>query len=149
MTTKKILSVGDVASRCGVNISTLHFYEEKGLISSSRNAGNQRRYSRDVLRRVSLIKVAQKVGISLDCIKDAFKKLPDSRTPTKKDWQELALQWKEELNMRISYLNNLKDSLTSCIGCGCLSMEKCPLYNKDDKLAKSGQGPIILNKKCS
>lgn len=149
MAMKKVLSVGEVASRCGVNISAIHFYEQKGLIASSRNAGNQRRYTRDVLRRISLIKVAQKVGISLDCIKDAFSKLPDNRTPTKQDWQLLALQWKDELNMRINYLTNLKNSLTSCIGCGCLSMERCPLYNEEDKLSKIGKGPVILNKKCS
>lgn len=146
---KKVLSVGDVAKRSGVRVSTLRFYEQKGLIDSRRNQGNQRRYSRDVLRRISVIKAAQKVGISLDSIKQAFTKLPDNRTPNKRDWQLLANGWQNELNDRIQYLENLRDSLTGCIGCGCLSMEKCPLYNDNDKLRSFGPGPVILDKSDS
>ena len=144
----KVLSVGEVAKRCGVKVSTIHFYEQKGLIASTRNVGNQRRYSRDVLRRISVIKAAQKVGIDLEGIKKAFTKLPDNRTPNKSDWQLLANQWRSELNARIQYLENLRDSLTGCIGCGCLSMEECPLYNDNDKLASDGPGPVILDKKA-
>ena len=141
------LSVGYVAKRCGVKVSTLHFYEQKGLIRSWRNQGNQRRYHRDVLRRVSVIKAAQKVGVSLDSIKQALAALPNNRTPTTEDWQQLATQWQYELNARIHYLENLRDSLSGCIGCGCLSMKNCPIYNHQDKLAAQGSGPVILEKK--
>jgi MerR family redox-sensitive transcriptional activator SoxR len=138
--------VGKVARRCGVKISTLHFYEQKGLIRSWRNAGNQRRYKADVLRRVSVIKAAQKMGVSLDAIKEAFAALPDKRTPTAKDWERLSTGWQQELNERIAYLERLRDSLTGCIGCGCLSMKNCPIYNADDKLAAEGPGPVILDR---
>ncbi|RBO78427.1 redox-sensitive transcriptional activator SoxR [Marinomonas aquiplantarum] len=141
------LSVGDMAKRCGVNVSTLHFYEEKGLIKSWRNQGNQRRYPKDTLRRVSVIKAAQKVGVSLEKIKHALATLPDNRTPTMEDWQILASHWNSELNARIQYLENLRDLLTGCIGCGCLSMSNCPIYNDQDKLATEGPGAVILNKK--
>jgi len=146
---KEELTVGYMAKRCGVNVSTLHFYEEKGLIKSWRNQGNQRRYHRDTLRRISVIKAAQKVGITLDNIKKALDSLPENRTPTKEDWQLLASNWNEELNARIAYLENLRDSLTSCIGCGCLSLTQCPIYNDQDKLATEGTGPILLDRKVS
>ena len=137
-------SVGNVAQRCGVAVSTLHFYEQKGLIHSTRNAGNQRRYKPDVLRRVSVIKAAQKMGISLASIKDAFSALPDERTPTMADWRKLSAQWQNELNDRIAYLQRLRDNVTGCIGCGCLSMKNCPIFNADDQLAAKGSGPILL-----
>ena len=140
-------SVGRVARRCGVNISTLHFYEEKGLIFSTRNAGNQRRYRPDVLRRVSVIKAAQKLGISLDSIRGAFENLPDNRTPTKRDWERLSKQWRRELDARIDSLERLRDSLTGCIGCGCLSMMNCPIYNDGDHLGADGVGPVILERR--
>ena len=139
-------TVGKVAQRCGVKVSTLHFYEQKGLIHSWRNAGNQRRYKADVLRRVSVIKAAQKMGISLAAIKEAFANLPDRRTPTMKDWEKLSVAWQAELDERIAFLQRLRDSLTGCIGCGCLSMKKCPIYNQDDKLATEGSGPVILER---
>lgn len=139
-------TVGRVAERCGVNVSTLHFYEEKGLISSSRNAGNQRRYRADVVRRVSVIKAAQKLGVSLRAIKEALATLPEERTPTKRDWQKLSSVWKAELNDRINHLHRLRDSLDECIGCGCLSLKSCPLYNSNDHLAKQGPGPVLLDK---
>jgi MerR family redox-sensitive transcriptional activator SoxR len=139
-------TVGRVAERCGVKISTLHYYEEKGLIKSWRNAGNQRRYKADVMRRISIIKAAQKVGVSLDAIKKAFAELPNSRTPSVKDWEKLSTHWRDELNSRISYLEKLRDSMSSCIGCGCLSLKKCPLYNENDQLAKEGSGAVILNR---
>ncbi|MBU2704765.1 redox-sensitive transcriptional activator SoxR [Zooshikella marina] len=139
--------VGKVAKRCGIKVSTLHFYEEKGLIRSWRNTGNQRRYKRDVLRRISVIKAAQKMGISLAEIKKAFASLPDNRTPTIEDWQLLSSRWRDDINARIAYLERLRDSLSSCIGCGCLSMDKCPIYNEEDKLAAEGPGPVILDRK--
>ena len=140
------LSVGQVAKRCGVKVSTLHFYEDKGLIHSTRNAGNQRRYRKDVLRRVSLIKAAQKMGITLEEVRQALEKLPDNRTPNQKDWQKLASAWKKELNVRIAYLEKMRDYMTGCIGCGCLSMTRCPIYNADDKLAAQGSGLVILER---
>ncbi len=137
---------GKVAERCGVKISTLHFYERKGLIHSTRNAGNQRRYTADVIRRVSVIKAAQKMGVGLDAIRAALGTLPGKRTPTAEDWEQLSTTWRAELNGRIAYLERLRDSLTGCIGCGCLSMKNCPIYNEDDKLAAEGPGPVILER---
>lgn len=144
---QEYLTVGRVAERCGVKVSTLHFYEEKGLIQSSRNQGNQRRFKKEVLRRVSLIKAAQKVGISLDNIKQALATLPDNRTPTNEDWALLASNWQQDLNERVRNLEKLRDLLTGCIGCGCLSMQNCPMYNENDKLAKEGTGPVLLERK--
>ena len=142
-------TVGKVAQRCGVRVSTLHFYEEKGLIRSWRNAGNQRRYKPDVLRRIAVIKAAQRMGISLASIKEALAKLPDERTPTAKDWQRLSTHWRAELDARIAYLERLRDTLTGCIGCGCLSTKNCPIYNEDDKLAVDGPGAVILEARRS
>ena len=139
-------TVGKVAERCGVKVSTLHFYEQKGLIQSLRNAGNQRRYRADVLRRISVIKAAQKMGISLQEIKRALDQLPNNRTPTPKDWEALSSYWRDELDARIQYLQRLRDTLTGCIGCGCLSMKACPLYNEEDKLAVEGSGPVLLER---
>ena len=138
------LSVGEVAIRSNVAVSTLHFYESKGLIKSRRNSGNQRRYSRDVLRRVAVIKVAQRLGIPLAAIKDAFSTLPEGRTPTAKDWRLLSSKWKEDLDERIASLVQLRDNLSDCIGCGCLSLERCTLYNPEDKLAEQGSGPVRI-----
>jgi MerR family transcriptional regulator, redox-sensitive transcriptional activator SoxR len=138
-------SVGRVAKRCGINVSTLHFYEQKGLIRSWRNEGNQRRYKTDVLRRISVIKAAQKLGISLDEVNQALSALPDNRTPTLEDWQLLAQRWQTLLNERIASLQKLRDYLTGCIGCGCLSMSKCMLFNPDDILAEQGSGAVILD----
>jgi MerR family redox-sensitive transcriptional activator SoxR len=140
------LTIGKVAKRCGVKVSTLHFYEEKKLIRSWRNQGNQRRYKKDVLRRVSVIKAAQKVGLSLADIKSALATLPNSRTPDKDDWQALSTSWRDELTTRINYLEKLRDSLNGCIGCGCLSMKNCPIYNENDKLASEGLGAVLLDK---
>ncbi|MAM71493.1 MAG: redox-sensitive transcriptional activator SoxR [Gammaproteobacteria bacterium] len=141
-----VWTVGKVAKRCGVKVSTLHFYESKGLIHSTRSSGNQRLYKSDVLRRVSVIKAAQKMGISLASISEAFSTLPDRRTPTQKDWQKLSSKWQAELNERIGYLEKLRDLLTGCIGCGCLSMKNCPIYNADDKLNTEGSGGVLLEK---
>ncbi len=138
------LTVGQVAKRCGVTVSALHFYERKQLIRSWRNQGNQRRYKKEVLRRVSIIKAAQKMGISLAEIKRSFASLPNNKTADHNDWEQLAQNWQQDLNNRIQYLNRLKDYLSGCIGCGCLSMKKCPLYNSEDKLAELGPGPVLL-----
>lgn len=137
-------SVGKVAERCGIKVSTLHFYEQKGLIRSWRNQGNQRRYKADVIRRISVIKAAQQLGVSLEEIKQALASLPNNRAPTTKDWEQLSQGWQQMLDSRINKLKKLRNSLSSCIGCGCLSLANCPLYNFEDKLAKQGVGPIIL-----
>ena len=134
------LTVGEVATRCGVAVSAIHFYEAKGLISSWRNSGNQRRYPREVLRRVSIIKVAQRLGLPLASIKAALDSLPKGRTPTDKDWKKLSARWREELDQRIERMTRLRDQLTGCIGCGCLSMKQCPLRNPWDEMAEQGPG---------
>lgn len=144
ITSKQVLTVGQMAQRSGVAVSTLHFYETKGLIKSWRNPGNQRRYTRDVLRRVAVIKVAQRTGIPLEEIKTALDTLPAGRTPTAADWRRLSAQWKSTLNERIKHLTQLRDQLTGCIGCGCLSLKCCPLRNPDDVLGKKGAGPQAL-----
>lgn len=139
------LSVGEVAARSGVPVSTLHFYETKGLIASGRNAGNQRRYPRDVLRRVALIKVAQRLGVALADIAAALASLPAGRTPTAKDWNDLSAIWKNDLDARIDKLTRLRDQLGECIGCGCLSLEHCKLRNPLDELSELGPGPRLLD----
>jgi len=139
------LTVGEVAKRSGVAVSTLHFYESKGLIKSWRNSGNQRRYAREVLRRVAVIKVAQHTGIPLASIRKALKTLPGERTPTAQDWAALAVRWRADLNGRIDRLTRLRDQLDGCIGCGCLSLGICPLRNPWDKLGKQGPGPRLLD----
>lgn len=138
------LTVGQLAERSGVAVSALHFYESKGLISSRRTAGNQRRFSRDTLRRVSFIKVSQRVGIPLSDIRDALATLPEERTPTVEDWARLSERWRSELDDRIRQLERLRDDLTDCIGCGCLSMRKCALANPYDRLGDEGPGPRRL-----
>lgn len=139
------LSVGQVASRSGIAVSALHFYEAEGLIRSRRNAGNQRRYPREVLRRVAIIKVAQRAGIPLKTIREAFKALPQERTPTVADWTRLSSAWKAELERRIDRLTRLRDHLNGCIGCGCLSVRDCPLHNPLDRLGEEGPGPRLLD----
>ena len=142
------LSVGQVAERSGVAVSALHFYESKGLIESWRNQGNQRRYPREVLRRVAVIKVAQRAGIPLESIRKALSALPGQRTPTAEDWKKLSAVWKNDLNDRIDRLTRLRDQLDGCIGCGCLSLGVCPLRNPWDKLGKQGPGPRLLDPAC-
>ena len=139
------LTVGQVAARAGVAVSTLHFYEAKGLIHSWRNAGNQRRYARDVLRRVAVIKVAQRTGIPLAEIQSALSSLPENRTPTAADWKKLSARWHAALDARIASLTRLRDQLDGCIGCGCLSMKACPLRNPWDELGEEGPGARLLD----
>ncbi|MGO1766095.1 redox-sensitive transcriptional activator SoxR [Advenella sp. S44] len=136
----KLLSVGEVARRSGVAISALHFYERKGLIASVRNSGNQRRYKREVLRRVAILKVAQRVGIPLTQVAEAFATLPSGRTPSAADWERMSQVWHDDLTERILTLTSLRDQLTECIGCGCLSIASCPLRNHLDRLSDSGPG---------
>ena len=139
------LGVGEVARRSGVAVSALHFYEGKGLIRSTRTRGNQRRFARSVLRRIAVIKVAQRAGIPLTTIAQALASLPQNVAPTPADWRHLSSAWRKDLDSRIRSLMELRDRLDDCIGCGCLSTTTCPLRNPDDALAKKGAGPRLLN----
>ena len=125
-------------------MSALHFYEAKGLITSRRTEGNQRRFSRDTLRRVAFIRAAQRVGIPLATIRSALAELPEERTPTREDWARLSEAWRAELDERITQLNRLRDHLTDCIGCGCLSLDTCVLPNPDDKFGERGAGSRLM-----
>ena len=142
---KRELTVGEVAERSGIAVSTLHFYETKGLIRSNRSRGNQRRYPRSVLRRVAVIKVAQRTGIPLAEIQSALSVLPDDRPLTVEDWSRLSKSWRQQLDDRIAKLTSLRDQLTGCIGCGCLSMNDCPLRNPYDVLGSEGAGPRLID----
>lgn len=135
------LTIGAMSERTGVAHSALRFYEAEGLIHSSRSGGGQRRYAREMIRRVSFIRVAQQVGLTLDEIRTALASLPDNRTPTKQDWERLAGAWRPRLDAQIALLERLRDRLTGCIGCGCLSLKICRLYNPGDELAERGPGP--------
>jgi MerR family transcriptional regulator, redox-sensitive transcriptional activator SoxR len=138
------LSIGAVSERTGVAHSALRFYEAEGLIHATRSAGGQRRYPRDVLRRVSFIRVAQQVGLSLDEIRTALSSLPDKRTPNKHDWERLSTSWRPRLDAQIAMLERLRDRLTGCIGCGCLSLQACRLLNAGDAAAERGPGPRYI-----
>jgi MerR family transcriptional regulator, redox-sensitive transcriptional activator SoxR len=128
-----------------VAVSALHFYEAEGLISARRTAGNQRRFKREMLRRVAFIRASQRVGIPLKSIKEALRALPNSRTPTRRDWERLSNAWREDLDQRIAALEDLRDRLTGCIGCGCLSIDKCKLTNPEDILGEEGPGARNLS----
>ncbi|MHA6296963.1 redox-sensitive transcriptional activator SoxR [Devosia sp. CAU 1758] len=142
---KNLLSVGEVAQRAGVAVSTLHFYERKGLIQSLRNSGNQRRFERSVLRRVAVIQVAQSVGLSLEEIGAAMKDLPTDHAPGVADWEAMSRHWHAALDARIIRMERLRDGLANCIGCGCLSVDTCPLRNPADSLGRQGKtGARIL-----
>jgi MerR family transcriptional regulator, redox-sensitive transcriptional activator SoxR len=134
------LTVGQLSARSGAAVSALHFYEARGLIASRRTAGNQRRYPRHMLRRVAFIRASQRVGLPLATIKQALDQLGDSRTPTRRDWARLSAAWRDDLDARIAQLQGLRDSLTGCIGCGCLSLDTCKLANPDDRLGNDGPG---------
>ncbi|WP_186336138.1 redox-sensitive transcriptional activator SoxR [Komagataeibacter melaceti] len=133
------LTVGDVARRAGVRVSTLHYYESKGLITSGRNGGNQRRYPRAVLRRVAVIRIAQRAGLSLSEIRQALESLPDGRQPNRRDWRRLSSAWRQSLQDRIENLVKLRDQLESCMGCGCVCFRDCPLHAPDDALPAPGR----------
>jgi MerR family redox-sensitive transcriptional activator SoxR len=138
------LTIGEVARRSGVAPSGLRYYESLGLITSERTTGNQRRYRRSVLRRVAFIRTASRVGLTLEQVREALATLPDRRTPTAQDWSRLSASWRPMLDARIAELERLRDDLDSCIGCGCLSLERCALQNPDDRAAALGPGPRYL-----
>ena len=138
------LGVGELAARSGVAPSALRYYEDLGLITSRRTPGNQRRYDRATLRRVSFVRAAQAVGLTLEEIADALATLPGDRTPTKRDWTRLSASWRDLLDARIERLERLRDRLDGCIGCGCLSLRNCALRNPQDVMASSGPGPVFL-----
>ncbi|MBB1159825.1 redox-sensitive transcriptional activator SoxR [Amycolatopsis dendrobii] len=134
------LKPGQIAERAGVSVPTLHYYESRGLIASRRTSGNRREYRRDTLRMIAFIRTAQRVGVSLDEIKDALAELPDQRIPTKRDWARISRRWHDRLTARIEELTALRDRFSDCIGCGCLSLKSCPYSNPDDVLGQSGTG---------
>ena len=139
------LAVGEVAARSGIRVSAVHFYEAKGLIHAVRSSGNQRRFAREVLRRIAIIKVAQRAGIPLKRIKQAMNGLPVHRAPSKQDWERLSAEWQADLEERITRLTKLRNQMTLCIGCGCLSTEHCPLRNPGDALGAEGPGPRLMD----
>ena len=140
----RLLTVGELASRAGLATSAIRFYEANGLIESERNAAGHRRFRADVLRRVSFIKVAQRVGLSLGEIRGTLDALPKSRTPTRRDWAKLARGWQPILDERIALLEAMREKLDGCIGCGCLSLDTCEIYNLDDEASRLGAGPRWL-----
>lgn len=138
------LSIGELARRSGVAASALRYYESVGLIRAGRTTGNQRRYDRSELRRVAFIRIAQRVGVPLSEIAEALATLPEARTPTKADWARLSARWRARLDDQIALLERLRDKLTGCVGCGCLSLKRCAIANPDDALAERGPGPVWL-----
>ena len=138
------LSVGQVAERSGFAVSALHFYEKKGLIRSHRTSGNQRRYDRDVLRRLAIVRMAQELGIPLSEVAEALARVPIGHTPSAEDWRAMSAVWYEKLDRRVTMLIRMRDELNGCIGCGCLSTTSCPLMNAGDRLAEEGSGPRRL-----
>ncbi|MER7280691.1 redox-sensitive transcriptional activator SoxR [Dactylosporangium sp. NPDC000244] len=138
------MSIGELSARSGVAPSALRFYEKLGLIHATRTGGNQRRYERSQLRRVSFIRISAQVGVPLETIKEALASLPANRTPTKADWARLSAGWRSHLDEQIQLLERLRDTLTGCIGCGCLSLKTCALVNTEDRLAAKGTGPVVL-----
>jgi MerR family redox-sensitive transcriptional activator SoxR len=138
------ITITELSTRSGVAASALRYYEDLGLIAAERTSGNQRRYRRSVLRRVAVIRAARTMGVPLSAIASALRTLPGSRDPTPADWERLSLRWHRELDARIAVLEKLRDQLSSCIGCGCLSLERCQIFNPDDKVAVEGDGPRLL-----
>jgi MerR family redox-sensitive transcriptional activator SoxR len=141
---QRTLSIGDVARRTGMSVSAIRFYEDKGLVSPERNAGGQRRYTRPDLRRLSFVMAAQRLGLSLSEIRAALDTLPAGQAPTKKDWTRVAVKIEARLDAQIAMLQNLRDKLDGCIGCGCLSLDACALYNSDDRAGAAGPGPRFI-----
>ena len=139
-----VMLIGEVAARSGFAASALRYYEREGLITSERSPGGQRQFHRSVLRRLAFVRAAQSVGLSLEEVRDALATLPDSRTPTRADWARLSRSWQERLDEQIAALQALRDGLSSCIGCGCLSLRRCALYNPGDRMAEGGPGARLL-----
>jgi MerR family redox-sensitive transcriptional activator SoxR len=140
-----LLPIGELAARSGFASSALRYYESLGLITATRTSGNQRRYERAMLRRLAFIRSAQRVGLSLEEITEALQTLPGNRTPTRADWTRLSHQWRSRLNEQIERLERLRDRLDGCIGCGCLSLQKCTLQNPDDYVSSRGPGAVYLD----
>ena len=138
------ITIGELAARSGTAASALRFYESLGLIAAERTAGNQRRYARATLRRVAFIKAAREIGLTLDEVDTALATLPTGKTPTKADWQRLSNGWQRHLDDRIRKLERLRTALTACIGCGCLSLQTCRIFNPDDDVAAGGAGARLL-----
>jgi MerR family transcriptional regulator, redox-sensitive transcriptional activator SoxR len=139
----ELLTIGEVARRSGVAASALRYYEDRGLITSERTGAAHRRYPRAVIRRVAFIVFAQRIGLTLEEIGDELAKLPSDRVPNRRDWARLSETWKSRIDARIEELHRLRDSLTDCIGCGCLSLDRCQLANPGDRLARRGPGPAV------
>jgi MerR family transcriptional regulator, redox-sensitive transcriptional activator SoxR len=142
--TQDLLTVGQLADRAGLEPSAIRYYDDLGLITSTRTNGRQRRFARDMLRRLAVIRAGQRVGLSLDEIQAALATLPDGRTPTPADWKRLSKQWQSRLDQQIALLEKVRDELTSCIGCGCLSFNVCALYNPTDEASALGSGAHFL-----
>ena len=138
---RDLLTIGEVAARSGVTVPTVRFYEERGLVTSVRTAGNQRRFERHTLRRIAVVRAGQRFGLTLAELADALAHLPDDRPPTRRDWTRLSARWHALLTERIEAMIAVRDGLRSCIGCGCLSLRTCPVYNQADALAAEGPGP--------
>ncbi len=138
---RKELSIGDLAARTGLSVSAIRFYETKGLVTPWRNPGGQRRYQRADIRRLSFVLIAQQIGLTIEEIARTLGALPDERTPTQKDWTRISKQMRSTLDQRIAMMQRLRDRLDGCIGCGCLSLKKCALYNPDDEARRLGTGP--------
>ena len=139
-----MLTIGELARRTGLSVSAIRFYEARGLVSAIRTSGNQRRFLRSDIRRLSFALIAQQVGVSLDEIRAALSELPENRTPTRADWARLSARWRRRLDERIALMERLRDQLTGCIGCGCLSLSRCKLVNPGDRIASRGAGAQIL-----
>ncbi|MFE9956463.1 redox-sensitive transcriptional activator SoxR [Micromonospora sp. NPDC005299] len=138
------LTIGQLSARSGVAASALRYYERLGLIRAERTGGNQRRYARTELRRVAFVRISQQVGVSLEEIREALDSLPSARTPTPDDWAALSKTWRDRLDEKIRLLGKLRDDLDGCIGCGCLSLQRCTLYNPGDSLAAEGPGARLM-----
>jgi MerR family transcriptional regulator, redox-sensitive transcriptional activator SoxR len=141
---EQLLTIGEVANRTGLATSAIRFYDSRGLIGATRTEAGQRRFRRDVLRRIAFIRVAQRVGLSLEEIEEALSELPLERAPSRSDWGRLSRRWRGRLDERIRLLEGLRDGLVECIGCGCLSLRRCWLYNPDDRAGALGPGPRYL-----
>jgi len=140
----RFITIGQLGARTGVAVSAIRFYEEKGLLQSLRTGGNQRRFMRSDIRRVSFILIAQKLGLALAEIETQLAKLPQGRAPTLSDWQQISRRMRFEIDQRINLLTRTRNQLDQCIGCGCLSLQKCQLYNKDDRMGAKGAGPRAI-----
>ena len=139
-----VLSIGQLATRSGLAVSAIRYYEAEGLIHAARNAGGQRRFLRSDIRRLSFIRIAQQFGFTLPQIREELARLPNHRTPTAKDWTKISRHFRDHLTNKIETLTNMRDDLDGCIGCGCLSLDKCALYNQDDTAGQYGPGPRYL-----